>query len=314
MTLMVVLATAALSLAGDVRHSTDQPDVVDVQQRARGAAELIAADLRAAGAGLDRGPQLGGLRWHLPPILPRRAGLTSPDPPTVARANAITLFHVPASSAQSTTRDEVSASALTLRVHPLPNCLPDGPLCGFSRDATVLTFKNGGEFDFFTVIQTLSDAATLRPWRSSTQTYPAGSPVTLAESDTYYHDAQALQLRHFDGYLTDIPVVDGVSGLGLEYFGNPQLTWVPSPPVGLSSCLTDAGGAPVPGLVSLAPQGGSLASLPLALFTDGPWCGSAANRFDVDVLRIRRVRVTLTFTTGHIVRLDVAPRNMGWGQ
>jgi hypothetical protein len=207
--------------------------------------------------------------------------------------------------------EEVSAGALTLRVQPLSNCLPDGPLCGFSKDVSVLTFKNGGDFDFFTVVQAVGDAATLRPWRSGVQTYPPGTPVTIAESDTYYHDAQAGQLRHFDGYLTDIPVVDGVSGLGVEYYGDPQFTWFPSPPTGVSSCLVDAGGAPVPGLAALPPQGGSLASLPLGLFTDGPWCGSGANRFDVDVLRISRVRVTLTFTTGYTVRVDVAPRNMG---
>ena len=32
-------------------------------------------------------------------------------------------------------------------------------------------------------------------------------------------------------------------------------------------------------------------ALPLSLFVDGPWCGSGGNRFDVDLLRIRRVRL-----------------------
>jgi prepilin-type N-terminal cleavage/methylation domain-containing protein len=315
MTLVLVLATAALSLvAGDARRATHQPDVVDVQQRARGAADLIAADLQMAGAGMDRGPLSGRLRLHLPPILPRRAGLLTPDAPTVACANAITLIHVPQTAAQSTLRDALSSAALNLRVNALPNCAAGGALCGFSKDASVLAFKNSGEFDFYSVIQTIGDSATLRPWRSGPSAYPIGTPVTLAESDTYYHDTQALQLRHFDGFLTDIPVVDGVSGLEVEYFGDPQPPRFPALPIGLAPCLFDAGGTPVAGQIVLPPQGGSLASLPLGMFTDGPWCGSGANQFDVDVLRIRRVRMTLRFTTGHTVRIDVAPRNMSWAQ
>ena len=315
MTLVLILATAALSLVGgDARQGTSQPDVVDVQQRARGAVDLMIRDLLVAGAGIDRGPMSGALRWHLPPILPRRAGFLGLDAPTVARQNAITLIHVPASPSQSTLRDPISAAALQLRVNAPPNCLPDGPLCGISKDEFVLVFKDGGDFDFFTVTQAIGDAAALRPWRSGALSYATDSPVTLIESDTYYHDPQTSQLRHFDGYLTDIPVVDDVAGVEVVYWGDPQPTRFPSPPTGVGSCLFDAGGAPMPGLIALSPQGGSLAPLPLAMFTDGPWCGSGANRFDVDLLRIRRVRVTLTFTTGETTRFDVAPRNMGWGQ
>jgi hypothetical protein len=29
------------------------------------------------------------------------------------------------------------------------------------------------------------------------------------------------------------------------------------------------------------------------MFQDGPWCGSGDNEFDADLLRIRKVRVTL---------------------
>jgi len=33
--------------------------------------------------------------------------------------------------------------------------------------------------------------------------------------------------------------------------------------------------------------------LPMAMLSDGPWCGSGAARFDADLLRVRKVRVTL---------------------
>jgi hypothetical protein len=44
----------------------------------------------------------------------------------------------------------------------------------------------------------------------------------------------------------------------------------------------------------LSPLGGaSLSELTGAELTDGPFCGIAPNRFDADLLRIRRVRVSL---------------------
>ena len=43
----------------------------------------------------------------------------------------------------------------------------------------------------------------------------------------------------------------------------------------------------------LATDEGSLAKLPLTMFQNGPWCGGGDNEFDADLLRIRKVRVTL---------------------
>jgi hypothetical protein len=72
----------------------------------------------------------------------------------------------------------------------------------------------------------------------------------------------------------------------------------------------------------LPADGGSLAILPLDLFRDGPWCGDGENRFDADLLRIRKVRVTLRMQAANEVMrgrkvadfslsFEVAPRNMG---
>ena len=81
--------------------------------------------------------------------------------------------------------------------------------------------------------------------------------------------------------------------------------------------------------------------------TDGPWCpdASSANRYDADLLRIRKVRVTIRLQTGNAalrgslttgndalfanagtatsaaqtvsdqsIRFDVSPRNMNLGR
>jgi hypothetical protein len=61
-----------------------------------------------------------------------------------------------------------------------------------------------------------------------------------------------------------------------------------------------AGGVQTPRLASLG-VGGSLVLLTQQQLTDGPWCPNAtnSNRFDADLLRIRKVRVTLRLQTGN---------------
>ena len=73
----------------------------------------------------------------------------------------------------------------------------------------------------------------------------------------------------------------------------------PAPPPGTSAnCLFEDDGSaiPIPALPELAASGeSSLVWLSPAQLTDGPWCPDAvsANRFDADLLRIRKVAVHL---------------------
>jgi hypothetical protein len=76
-----------------------------------------------------------------------------------------------------------------------------------------------------------------------------------------------------------------------EYFGNPLSPTKPQPAIGTANCLYDAAGNFVP-LPTLAADEGSLASLPAATLTDGPWCGAGTNAFDADLLRIKKIRAT----------------------
>jgi len=134
---------------------------------------------------------------------------------------------------------------------------------------------------------------------------PWGDRAVIA--DTYYLRPGSVpgtsQLMHYDGAVTDAPVVDHVVGLAFEYFG--------------------ADGA----------------ALDPAVLQDGPWSPGdvATGAFDTDLLTIRRVRVTLRvqaaraalrgpagvlFTYGGTaismerylpdreIRVDVAPRNL----
>jgi prepilin-type N-terminal cleavage/methylation domain-containing protein len=96
------------------------------------------------------------------------------------------------------------------------------------------------------------------------------------------------QLMRYDGRTTDLPVADQLAGLRFEYF--------------------DTSGQ----------------QIPIARFTDGPWVPGtvAADRFDADLLAIRRVRGVVRVRPARTlvgipfadldVRIDVSPRNLNF--
>jgi prepilin-type N-terminal cleavage/methylation domain-containing protein len=135
-------------------------------------------------------------------------------------------------------------------------------------------------------------------------------------SRTYYlrSDAEtdAFQLMQYDGDSGDFPLVDNVVALAFEYFGEAQPpVSMPPPeidtdldpsdeyPAGENCLFTRVDEAAVPRLPSLAPAA-QWVFLTEGVLTDGPWCPNAlsANRFDADLLRIRRVRVRLRLQVG----------------
>jgi hypothetical protein len=176
---------------------------------------------------------------------------------------------------------------------------------------------------------------------------------------------------HYDGYQTDLPIVDNVVSLAFEYFGEPApptllpnkalsdprgpwTTYGPKPPALASTIsaewgpgancvfLVDINGAQVPRLATLAAGVGQV-KLDPAIFQDGPFCPDSAKqqRYDADLLRIRRVRVKLRvqaavaslrgpagvlfkyggsaqggerFVPDQEISFDVTPRNMNLGR
>jgi len=90
----------------------------------------------------------------------------------------------------------------------------------------------------------------------------------------------------YDGRQSDLPIVDHVSSVRFDYFG--------------------AGGEPID----------------WRRFADGPWVPDAvsADRFDADLLAVRKVRVTLRIGSARMMlrapltdqefAMDVSPRNL----
>lgn len=162
--------------------------------------------------------------------------------------------------------------------------------------------------------------------------YPPNTTTIVQLANVVYYlksdtSAGTYQLTSHDGGTgVDVPVVDNVVGLTFDYYGDPQppqlikslddpagpwTTYGPLPPAILQQIPTGGyvagenctflvdpvSGLQEPRLAVLGSDAGSdpLVKLTSAQLTDGPWCPDAANanRWDADLLRIRRIGVTL---------------------
>ena len=105
----------------------------------------------------------------------------------------------------------------------------------------------------------------------------------------------------------DFPAINDIVRLSFEYLGDPFPPLHPRPPEGEENCLYDSFGTPRIGMPVLPPAGATLAPLDVSLFEDGPWCGSGAEPFDADLLRIRSVRVSLRAQASNAAYRGPAP-------
>ena len=293
--IMITVTGAIFSLMNPAQgNAQTQPEVADMQQRMRIGNETLFKELVMSGAGPYQGPVTGALVNFFAPILPRRIGRVNPDAPTVFKDNAITLSYIPNSYSQTTISSAMPTPSSELKVTPQPNCPADvGNLCGFKDGMDVIIFDTSGNFDLFTITE-VQDAAAHLQHRGQTlsKSYDIGASVTQIVSNTYYLDTNTNQLMRYNGNMDDVALVDNVVDLKFEYFGDPNPPIAPKPPAGEANCLYDAAGNYL-NLPVLAADEGSLAPLPGDILKDGPMCGGGTNAFDVDLLRIRKVRITM---------------------
>jgi prepilin-type N-terminal cleavage/methylation domain-containing protein len=324
-----------------------QPEVSDMQQRLRVAADTLQKDFVMAGAGTYSGAMVGSLDNYFAPILPHKVGTIAPDAPGTFNANAlcpgtcaqaVTIMYVPATMAQTSLRTDMPTPSAELKVNQQAGCPVDdnhAALCGFEQGMRVLIFDPTGAYDIFTVTQVQDESMMLQHRDDKfTTAYDVGAWITAIESHTYYLNQNAAsgtyELRHYDGWQSDLPVVDNVVDFRVEFLGDPappQLTidqsgntWTTygpkPPPIGTAyaksvwgageNCVfyVDPGTGlqtARPQIQSLGPAGSAPVLMNAAMLTDGPWCPSAQNdkgddmpnRYDADMLRVRQMRVTL---------------------
>jgi prepilin-type N-terminal cleavage/methylation domain-containing protein len=292
--IMLTVTGAIFSLMTPAQGSAQaQPEVADMQQRMRIGSETLFKELMMAGAGPYQGPTTGSLVNFFAPILPRRLGRVDADPTDIARTDAITLIYIPNSYSQTTISNSMPVVAEEVKVFDQSNCPQGKQLCGFEVGMDIIIFDTTGNFDTFTLTEVQDNAGHLQHRQQDLNyLYTPGAQVTEIESNTYYLNRTTNQLMRYNGLTEDIAVVDDVVDLRFDYYGDPQPPLLPRPPAGQANCLYDAAHNYI-GPAVLTPTDGSLVALTSAMFTDGPFCGSGPNVFDADLLRIRKVRVTL---------------------
>ena len=294
--IMLTITGAIFALMNPAQGSAQaQPEVADMQQRMRVGQETLFRELVMAGAGPYQGAASGSLVNFFAPVLPRRTGRLNPDPSQGAgsyKADAITLAYVPNTYAQTTISNAMPVNSSELKVNDIPGCPQGQNLCGFEVGMNVLVFDAAGNFDTLVITNVQHNAGHIQHKGTANHRYDTGSQLMQIVSYTYYLNRTTNQLMRYDGDAGEVAIVDNVVDLQLTYYGDPEPPIAPKPPAGVANCLYDSAGN-FAGLPTLTAADGSLAVLPSTLLTDGPYCGSGANQFDADLLRIRKVRVML---------------------
>jgi len=337
MALTAIMMGAALAIVVPSQAIFEaQPEAADLQQRARIGTDAMLRDLMAAGAGVDTGPASAPLSDYLPVVLPYRIGDSNSDVArnVFFRRDTLSLITLPSPVAQArVTRASIVGQQIV--VEAAPNCggVPFDRVCGFTQDTRAIVFDKDGTYDLGTVSSTVGLVITLDHAGTFAGMHNSGDAfVAAVDMHTYYAKTDsstgALQLEHYDGRVTDLPVVDELVRLEFEYFGDPappQLlpavdlrairgpwtTYGPKPPpidvdsladswpVGENCLFRVNNGIQVPRLATLSDSVSDV-KLDAAILSDGPWCPDAASlvRYDADLLRVRRVRVTMRFEAG----------------
>lgn len=377
MGITVCVMGSALSIVSGVQLGfASEGERADMQQRLRVATDAVSKDLLMAGAGAFQGARAGPLDFFLASVVPWRQGSLGLDPAGTFKTDTLTVVYVPpATAAQTTVRQSVPAQSGSVSLNIDAGCPPNDPLCGFAAGMDVMVYDETGSYDTFRITSAQAGLLQLQHTMVDTpQWYAPGATIVEAASHTYYLKADAAtdtyQLMRYDGVSSDAAVVDHVVGLTFEYFGEsvpplllkpvteptgPWTTYGPRPPPRDVQPTTYPAGEncafqldattlqPVPRLAALGDGTTTLVKLSQTQLTDGPWCPDGANphRYDVDLLRIRKIAVTLRveaalaalrgpagvlFSHGGTsragnrwlpdqeVRFEVAPRNLNVGR
>ncbi len=292
--IMLTVTGSIFSLMNPAQGTAQsQPEAADIQQRLRVGSDTLFKEMIMAGAGPYSGPVTGSLINFFAPILPRRIGRVNQDPPAVFKSDTITLSYIPNSYSQTTISSPMPNVSAELKVNYPENCPGDTTgLCGFEEGMDVIIFDTSGHFDLFTITHVQDSAGHLQHrGQQFSKSYDIGASITQIVSNTFYLDRATNQLMRYNGGDSDVAVVDNVVDINFQYYGTPEPPTHPDTPVGTANCIYDASHNPA--LPVLTATEGGLAPLTAAMLTDGPWCGGGDNQFDADLMRIRKVRVTM---------------------
>jgi hypothetical protein len=331
--LVALLVTLVLSaglfsiVAGSEGAFRVQPEAAEMQQRLRAAGELLTSALLEAGSGPSAPALDVPLGAVVPSVLPYRIGGRGADPPGTFRTDIVSVVRAQPGLGTPALATEMAAGSWTASVGPGPGCSPADAGCGLQAGMTVLVVRPRGDADLLG-IAAVSGASVSFESRgpSSGRRFPMGSLVVPVLVDVFHlapaSASEGPRVMRYDGDLSDLPAIDHVVSMSFEYFGDPQpprirgepgagwpVTYGPAPPMLGEDDESEAWAAGenctfavTAGVQQSRLSAGNTALLALdaGSLTDGPWCpdGAAAARYDADVLRVRKIRVTLRVEAG----------------
>ncbi len=244
------------------------PAMADAQQRMRHAFDRLHAELMAAGRGTAR-VEPGPLSRVLPAAVPYLVGRRARDDEhRRVRPDAVTVLSVaPDGGAETRLLDALGGPVPESRLAPGPGCA--GAACGYRAGDLVLVFDDRPAWGLFRVRDAGETTLRLESSGPGAVAFPAGAVIAPVDVRHYYLDEERRQLRRYDGWRGDFPLLDGVAALEFRFFG-----------------VVAGAGGPCRGAGPGAPRG-RLEEISLDRFTDGPWCGPASSPVDADLLRVR---------------------------
>ncbi len=296
---LVVAAAVVVLLLGTVFSLVDpargalgvQPEIAEMQQRLRAGFARLQADLLLAGSGPQAGAVAPVARLRAP-VIPALVGHRHPvTAGTTFTADALTVLYAPPGAAAAELASAFSGLPGDVPLAAAGDRCPSGvTTCGFEANSLALAFDAAGRSDIVRVLRVSAGALRLRAvGEGPAQLFAPGSSIVPLAVRGYYHDRAAAELRYQNGWVTDAPVLDNVVGLSIRYFGRPAHSVDVRAAAATAPCLA--------AMLATAPDSDagpaqSEEELTAGVLTDGPWCGGRL-LFDVDLFRVRRVRVEL---------------------
>lgn len=211
-------------------------ETTDLHQRMRVAADAVAAELRAAGAGTSSGP----LTRYFAAVDPRRMS----EPAGSAASDVVTLRYVTAAGAAGRLAQPLAPDN-SVALIDAAGCPAGTVACGFVAGTMAVVFDTAGHADFVEVEGVGPGALTIRnPFGARVATYPAGAEIAEATQVTYAFDAAARQLRRAEGGGSFV-LADNVARVDFDYFAD-QMTQISidqfsdGPFVGAGATMFDA--------------------------------------------------------------------------
>jgi hypothetical protein len=330
MGIMMAVMASTLTLLRRVQLGfVSEGERTDLQQKVRVAGHTMYEYLVMAGGGPYQGVRGGRLDAFFPTVLPFRQIGANPDPAGTFRTDTLTIMYVqPGTPAQTTIGQPLSAQSGWVTINLDRGCPPDDSACGFTAGMDVVVYDDTAGYDTFRVASVQPGLLQLQHTMiDSARQYAAGATIVETVNLTFYLKpdpaTSAYKLMRDDGVNAGAVLIDHAVDLTFAYYGEPEpprltrpitdltgpwTTYGPRPPpINVQStayapgenCVfqMDADGmTQIPRLALLGTGGTTtLVALTASALTDGPWCpdASSANRVDADLLRIRKIAVTL---------------------